>query len=136
MSWAWDPKDNDLVKVLADPASDRILAAAEDLGFQHAGDSGQCFQMENPYGAPFIQSFVFQGTGRLGGLVEELEILLAADAEQAEAMVVIDKRNRGFGGWVADSMGQDKRQLTFNLGHDQEFTPEDLEGIIREAVGM
>jgi sporulation-control protein len=135
VSWAWDPKDNDAVCVIADPASEQILAAAESLGFEHIDLSGQCHEMPNPYGAPFIQEFVFEGRGPLAKRVEFLNMLLAADEDQAEVLMVVDQRNRGIGGWMADAMGHDKHELKFELGHDQAFSPEDLEGIILEALG-
>lgn len=134
VSWAWDPKDNDVVKVLADLATDRILRAAETLGFVHTHESGICYQMENPYGAPFVQEFVFKGTGAIGQYVEELEMLLAADAEVAEVMMEIDQRNHGIGGWIADELDLDEHKLSFHLGHDQAFTAADLESIIQEAL--
>lgn len=134
VSWAWDPKDNDAVCVLADPASERVLAAAEALGFEHAHASGRCFQMPNPYGAPFVQEFVFHGRGKMANRVEELEMLIAADNEQAEIVMEVDRRNHGMGGWIADAMDLDEHKLKFSLGHEQDFSPQDLEGIILEAL--
>lgn len=135
VSWAWDPKDKDVVKISADPATDKILTAAESLGFVHTHQSGICYQMDNPYGAPFVQAFEFKGTGRIGQYVEELEMLLAADAEAAEVMIELDRRNRGIGGWIADQLDLDEHHLSFHLRHDQDFTAADLEAIIHEALG-
>lgn len=134
VSWAFDPKDNDLVIVQADPATDRIIVAAQELGFEHTRDSGRCFQMHNPYGVPYVQGFEFKGRGEIGREVEELDIMIFAGEEEAEVVMEVDERNRGLMGHIRDEMDLDEHQIRFTLGHDVDFGPDDLWGIIQEAI--
>ncbi len=134
VAWSWDPKDNDVVQILADPATEHVLGAAEALGFVHTHESGECFPMDNPFGVPFVQQFILRGSGKIGRHIEELSLLIGADGEGAEVLMEVDRRNRGFGGWVADGLDLDEHQMSFSLSHDQPFTPADLEGILQEAL--
>lgn len=135
VSWAFDPKDNDIVEVLPDPATNNLIAAAQDLGFEHTHESGRCFQMSNPYDVPYVQGFSFKAHGEIGREVEELDILVFAGEEQAEVILEIDERNRGMMGHIRDEMDMDEHQVRFTLAHDVEFGPDELWGIIQEVMG-
>lgn len=134
VSWAFDPKDHDKVHILPDPATEMVLVAAEQLGFQHTHHSGQCLAMHTPYGVPFVQEFEMRGTGPLGRQIEELDLLIFADEHQAQVQIELDKRNHGLMGWLADEMDLDERRLRFSLPHDAEFGPHELENILSQAL--
>lgn len=135
VSWAFDPKDHDPVHILPDPATERVLVAAEQLGFHHTGHSGQCLAMHNPYHVPFVQNFDMKGshTG-MGRHIEELDFMIFADEHEAHIQIELDKRNHGLSGWLADEMDLDERHMRFNLGHDVEFTAADLESVLRAGM--
>ncbi|HEY9844023.1 MAG TPA: sporulation protein [Candidatus Obscuribacterales bacterium] len=135
VSWAFDPKDHDPIQVLPDPASDMVLGAAEELGFIHSDLSGRCLAMETPFDSPFVQVFEMKSTGPIAQHVEYLNILIAADDEQAHVQLDIDRRHGGMLGWVADGMGRDVALLDFSVPHDAEFGTAELEDILRQAVG-
>lgn len=133
VSWAFDPKDHDVIRVLPDPATARLLAAAEDLGFVHTHKSGRCYEMHNPSGVPFVQAFDFKGKGAIGREIEEMEMLVIANEHGAEVELEVDQRNRGVGGWIADQMDLDERKIHFELAHDQDFGPGNFEDIFEQA---
>ena len=49
-----DPKDRDPVAIAPEPATEKLLKAIEALGFEHAPDSGDCIEMENASGVPYV----------------------------------------------------------------------------------
>ena len=134
VSFAFDPKDTDAVVILPDPGSQMVLAAAEDLGFHHSHHSGRCLAMHTPYGVPFVQEFELKGSGQLGRVIEELDIVLVANEDLVQVQLELDRRNHGFGGWFADSMDLDETRLRFRVHHDAEFGPHELEGILQQAL--
>jgi sporulation-control protein len=135
VAWAFDPKDNDPVQVFAEPATDALLMAAEALGFEHDHHSGDCFEMQHIQGVPYVQEFSFKGRGAIGQHVEELEMIISANENEVAVLMEVDKRNRGFRGHMMDALDLDERHIRFSLAHDMEFSAEDLEGIIHEALG-
>ncbi len=134
VSFAFDPKDHDNVVITPDPATAMVLDAAENLGFQHTHHSGRCLGMHTPYGVPFVQEFELRGTGPIGRLVEELELLIVADAHEAHVQMEIDKRNHGVMGWIADEMDLDETKVRYRVPHNGHFSASELEQMIRNSV--
>lgn len=116
VSWAFDPKDRDPVQVMADPATERLLIAAQDLGFEHTTESGRCYEMDD-LEVPYAQSFYFIQQGGLSRGSQEFEMLIQATPDEAEVMIVIDER-----------------RVRFSVGQAEEFGPADLENILQEAL--
>lgn len=135
VAWAFDPSDSDPIQILPDPASDQVMAAVEDLGFAHSDLSGRCLAMQSPWDVPFVQIFEMMATGPISQHIEFLNVMLAADEDQAHVQLDIDKRHRGYLGWVADGMGRDMTLLNFTVPQDAEFGPADLEEILLNAIG-
>lgn len=134
VAWAFDPSDSDPIAILPDPASDRLMAAVEDLGFAHSDLSGRCLAMQTPWDAPFVQVFEMVATGPLSRRIEFLNVLLVADDQGAQAQLDVDKRHRGMLGWMMDAT-PDSTLINLELAHDQDFGAEDLEAILFDAVG-
>lgn len=135
VSMALDPSDNDPLTILPDPATDKILAAAEALGLHHTHHSGTCHEYPNPFGVPYVQEFCFKPQGGpLAGRVDEIEMLIAADSEVAQVIMEVDKRGRGLRGFLAEAMDRDEKHAHVEVGHDDAFGPQDLLGIIEDNL--
>lgn len=128
---AIDPGDSDPLTILPDPATDKILGAAEALGLRHLGHSGTCHEYPNPFGVPFVQEFCFRPQGGpLVGRVDEINMLIAADSEVAQIIMGIDQRK----GFFAEVMNNDRQDAHIEVGHDDAFGPEDLLAIIEDNL--
>ncbi|MGV3524908.1 MAG: sporulation protein [Candidatus Sericytochromatia bacterium] len=134
VSWAFDPKDHDVIVVQPDAATEQVMLAAEQLGFEHTHHSGRSLAMYTHHGVPFVQEFEMRGRGQIGHLIEELEILVQADAQQAHFQLEADRRNRGPLGWMSDAMDMDEHHLRFSLPQSARFGPAELENILRRVV--
>ena len=134
VSKAFDPKDNDPVDILAEPATERLMMAAEALGFVHEPESGTCYQVPSAYEVPFVQAFLLRAEGPIAAHVESMEIIVAANETETEVIINLDKRNHGLMGHIRDGLALDKSEIRFSLGQDMDFGPENLDGIIMEAL--
>lgn len=133
VSFAFDPKDHDPVVILPDPASQMVLAAAEDLGFQHTHHSGRCLALHSWGEVPFVQVFEYRGTGAIGRQFEELEIMAQADEHQSHFQIEVDRRNHGLMGWIRDGMDLDETRLRFSVPHDAHFGVHEFEQVLSRA---
>ena len=60
-----------------------------------------------------------------------LDLLVLAWDEESEFEITLESR----GGGISGMMGQEQeRKVNFTLGHDTDFSAEDLQGIIEEAL--
>lgn len=134
VAWAFDPSDNDTVQILPDPGCDMVMAAIEDMGFAHSDLSGRCLMMQSPWDAPFVQIFEMIATGPIRQHIEFLNVMLAADEDQAHIQLDVDKRHRGAFGWVLDAT-RDSTLINFQVPHDAEFGAGELEEILFSAIG-
>lgn len=124
-----DPKDRDPVAVAPEPATEMLLRAIEALGFVHESDSGDCIDMENPSGVPYVQSFDYRAQGEMARRIKELEVLVLPWDEETEFELEIEMSSGSFG------LGREQvRKVNFVLAHDAEFDAEALLEILDEAM--
>lgn len=124
-----DPKDRDAVAVAPEPATEKVLRAIEALGFVHETDSGECVDMENPSGVPYIQNFDYQARGEMARQIKELEVLVLAWDEESEFQLELEIPSRSFG-----FGGEQVRKVNFTLPHDADFDADELLSILEEAL--
>lgn len=106
---AVDPGDEDYLEILPHPHTGAVLEAIENLGFR-------IHRVENEYaprysrGVPFVQEFEFYPGGNYYGRLDELEALFFPTAEGVEVLLEIDRRARGFMGFLEEAMDADERR--------------------------
>lgn len=107
---AVDPDDNDSLQILPHPHSAAVLEAIESLGFRIR-------KVENEYaprygrGLPFVQEFEFQPGGHYYGRLDELEAVFYPADDGVEVLLEVDRRARGFMGFLEEALEADERRL-------------------------
>ena len=129
ISTAIDPKDTDYIQVYPHPLMQAVLDALEHLGFQLYKVDCQY----NPHFGgryPFVQEFEFRPVGKYQGSLDELEVIFSLYSNALDVFLEIDKRARGFGGFLAEAFDMDERYMRFQV------TPDYLEDSVGELEAM
>ncbi|MBK3497001.1 sporulation protein [Viridibacillus sp. YIM B01967] len=122
-----DPTDKDFIGIRPTKLASQILEAIEKLGFKLR--KVECEQASSKIrnNCPFVQEFEFIPTsGIYRGKLDELEILFLSQSEQsAEILMQVDRKARGFGGFLAEALEMDESHIrilitTQNLPNLQE----------------
>jgi len=106
---AADPGDEDYLEILPHPAAGVVLEAIESLGFR-------IHRVENEYaprmgrGVPFVQEFEFLPGGNYYGRLDELEAVFFPMNDGIEVLLEVDRRARGFMGFLEEAMDADERR--------------------------
>ena len=107
---AVDPTDKDYIQVEPTILANTVLKEIENLGFRLR--KAECEQASRKYRGvyPFMQEFEYVPmTGEFYGKVDEVEVVfLSQTPEKAELLLQIDRKARGFGGFLAEAMDQDE----------------------------
>ena len=134
ISTAIDPKDTDYIQVYPHPLMQAVLDAVENLGFQ-------LYQVNCEYNPhfggqyPFVQEFEFRPFGKYQGYLDELEMIFSIYLNQLEVFLEIDKRARGFGGFLAEAFDMDERYIRFQATPDYLEAPQgELEAMIDDIL--
>lgn len=109
---AINPKDRDEIAVKPHPLMQGVLEAIENLGF-HLREV-DCEYAPHSYRTyPFVQEFEFRPTGKYRNHLDELEVIFALNSDQLEVLLQIDKRARGFKGWLNEALDLDEHYDRF-----------------------
>ncbi|TQR20542.1 sporulation protein [Psychrobacillus vulpis] len=114
---AADPEDKDYIGVRPSKLANQILEVVEQLGFRLR--KAECEQaskrIRNQY--PFVQEFEFIPTsGVYRGRLDELEIVFLSQSEQsAELLIQVDRKARGFGGFLAEALEMDESHIRLSI---------------------
>jgi sporulation-control protein len=114
---AVDPSDKDYIKVVPNELVSAVFQAVSDLGFRLR--EADC--EEAPYRLrkrlPFVQEFEFVPTsGPFRGRLDELELVFHDITEnQMDIYMQVDRRARGLGGFLAESLGTDETNLKLTV---------------------
>jgi sporulation-control protein len=134
ISTAVDPKDTDYIQVRPHPLMQLVLEALENLGFQ-------LYKVDCEYNPhfggryPFVQEFEFRPIGNYQGHLDELEIIFSIYSDVLEVFLEIDKRARGFGGFLQEAFDIDERYVRFQVTPDYlNAPPRELEAIINDII--
>jgi sporulation-control protein len=106
---AVDPDDDDALQIMPHPHAGVVLEAIEELGFRIR-------KVDNEYaprygrGLPFVQEFEFQPGGAYYGRLDELEAIFYPTDDGVEVLLEIDRRARGFMGFLEEAMEADERR--------------------------
>jgi sporulation-control protein len=114
---AVDPSDKDYIRVVPNALVSAVFQAVEDLGFRMREADCQ----EAPYRLrkrlPFIQEFEYVPTsGPFRGKLDEIELVFhAVSNDQMDVYIQVDRRARGLGGFLSESLGTDETNLRISV---------------------
>jgi sporulation-control protein len=133
ISTAIDPKDTDYIQVRPHPLMQQVLNAIENLGFQlYKVDCEYNPHFGSQY--PFVQEFEFRPFGNYRGRLDELEVVFSLQSNQLEVFLEIDRRARGFGGFLAEAFDMDERYFRFHVTQNYLNYPLELETRINDII--
>ncbi|MEZ0369193.1 MAG: sporulation protein [Candidatus Sericytochromatia bacterium] len=127
VNWALDPKDNDPITILPDPATAHVLAALLELGYAHTEQSGVYLAMSGEYDMPFMQAFEFKATKPVPGMPAELSLLIQANSYDAEIHLELDPIDE-----MEDGI-REGRMVRLRLRQDADFTSETLKKMLEKS---
>ncbi|MCP6759323.1 MAG: sporulation protein [Fischerella sp. CENA71] len=129
---AINPRDRDILEVRPHPLMERVFTAIERLGFHlHKVDCEYTHAFGGSY--PFVQEFEFKPSGEYRNYLDELEIIFRLHPEELEVLLEIDKRARGFGGWLNEALDLDERYARFYLA-ESDLDQVDVEAMIDDIL--
>ncbi|GAB1539740.1 sporulation protein [Scytonema sp. NUACC21] len=129
---AVNPKDKDALEVKPHPLMHRVLEAVEKLGFHlHKVDCEYTHHFGGTY--PFVQEFEFRPVGEYRNYLDELEIIFNLSPHELEVLMEIDKRARGFKGWLDEALDVDERYARFYLT-ESDLYDMDVEAMIDDII--
>jgi sporulation-control protein len=83
---------------------------------------------------PFVQEFEFRPFGNYRGRLDELEVVFALQSNQLEVFLEIDRRARGFGGFLAEAFDMDECYFRFHVTQNYLNYPLELETRINDII--
>ncbi|CAM3547647.1 sporulation protein [Marinicrinis lubricantis] len=113
---AVDPSDLDYIDVEPAPVVKALLQSISELGFRLR--NADCEEAKGRYRnrLPFIQEFEFLPTsGSFRQRLDELEVVFLPDAQGAKVVLEVDRRARGFSGFLSEALDMDETIVTFHL---------------------
>jgi len=113
---AVDPGDRDYIQVTPDYLTGALFDAIHELGFELR--EAECEAIShNPYSQmPFVQEFEFQAySGPFRGRLDELEMVCFPKHDRVEVVLEIDRKARGFSGFISDMLDTDETRVRFTL---------------------
>ena len=114
---AVDPEDKDYIEVRPTRLAASILGEMENLGFRLR--KAECEQASRKIRGryPFVQEFEFVPTsGAFRGRLDELEVVFLTQSEQsAELLLEVDRRARGFGGFLSEALEMDESHVRLSI---------------------
>ncbi|KAA0942086.1 sporulation protein [Sporosarcina sp. ANT_H38] len=114
---AVDAEDKDYIDVRPTKIAARILGEMEQLGFKLR--KAECEQASRKMRSrhPFVQEFEFIPTsGVFRGRLDELDVVFLSQSEQsADLLLEVDRKARGFGGFLAEALEMDESQIRLSV---------------------
>jgi len=103
----------------------------ENLGFQlYKVDCEYNPHFGNTY--PFVQEFEFRPIGNYRGRLDEVEVIFTLNSDLLEVFLELDKRARGFGGFLQEAFDMDERYVRFQVTPD--YSLGELEAMIDDII--
>ncbi|RUL57096.1 MULTISPECIES: sporulation protein [Lysinibacillus] len=112
-----DSQDKDYIEIRPSKIAAKIFDEISALGFRLR--QAECEQASYKYrrNYPFIQEFEFVPVGgAFRGRLDELEIMFMSQSESsAEIIMQIDRKARGFGGFLAEALDADETHVRMTI---------------------
>ncbi|CAM2011183.1 sporulation protein [Acanthopleuribacter pedis] len=115
---AVDPGDRDYFQIQPDHMQANVFQALEDLGFQmHEAECEEASRWNSRL--PFLQEFEFKPiSGPYYRRLDEIEIVFNHGGDHLEVLMEIDRRARGFSGFLAEAMNRDETKTRFTISDE------------------
>ncbi|WP_195574501.1 sporulation protein [Paenibacillus sp. 1001270B_150601_E10] len=115
---AVDPNDNDRLEMIPSVEQSIVIDALNRLGFRLR--KADCEYAPRLGGhLPFVQEFEFVPTTYFSGDLDELEVIFIPVDGQLELLLQIDRRAKGFGGWLSEAMDMDETFVRYRLPYEE-----------------
>lgn len=114
---AIDPKDTDFLEIKPHPLVMGFLDAVSRLGFRLYQVDSEKAPSYFRNGLPFVQEFEFKAiSGEFARKLDELEAVFQLTEDEANVLLQIDRRARGFSSFLAESLNMDESyvRLSYN----------------------
>ncbi|MFP3916991.1 sporulation protein [Lysinibacillus telephonicus] len=112
-----DAQDRDYIEIRPSQLASRILEEVQQIGFRLR--KAECEQASYKYRSryPFLQEFEFVPVGGMfRGKLDELEIVFLSQTESsAEILMQVDRKARGFGGFLAEALDADETHVRMTI---------------------
>jgi sporulation-control protein len=107
IAMAINPRDRDYISIEPHPFMQAFLDALGSLGFQlRESDCQYNPTLGRDY--PFVQELEFVTTGKYRSKLDELEVIFYLESDRLEVLLEIDRKARGFSGWVREAFDADE----------------------------
>lgn len=118
IDFALDKQDRDYLHVVPNPLQQAVLNAVAELGFDMVeAESEGCSSHRGEL--PFIQEFEFKAhRGDFAGRLDELEVVMMCYPDELGVHLEIDRRARGFSGFIANMFGRDETNVYLSVTED------------------
>ena len=114
---AVDPQDRDYIHVETHPLVESFLQAVKELGFRLREVECEEAPRSIRRRYPFVQEYEFEPTsGMFAGRLDELEAVFFVSEGQVEVVLQVDRKARGFGGFLSEAMNTDETVVKFSYG--------------------
>ncbi len=112
-----DSEDKDYIEIRPSGIAASVLNEIQNLGFtlRKAECEKASYRFRSKY--PFIQEFEFVPvSGAFRGRLDELEIVFLSQSENnVEILMQVDRRARGFGGFLAEALDADESHVRLTI---------------------
>lgn len=112
---AIDPSDRDYVSIVPDHLSHALFSSLRELGLDMV--DAECEEVRSYSNRlPFIQEFEFKArSGPFYRRIDEIEIICFPDGNHLEVLMEVDRKARGFTGFLAEALDRDEVNVRFNV---------------------
>jgi len=112
-----DSGDKDYIQIAPSKIASSVLEEVQQLGFKlrQVECEQASYKLRGNY--PFLQEFEFVPTrGEFRGKLDELELVFLSQSEnQVEILMQVDRKARGFGGFLAEAFDADETHLRLTI---------------------
>lgn len=116
-----DAKDKDFIEIRPSRLASAVLEGVQQLGFRlRKADCEQApYKYRRKY--PFVQEFEFVPvSGIFRGKLDELEVIFLSQTDQSvEILLQVDRKARGFGGFLAEALDIDESFVRLTISQQE-----------------
>ncbi len=113
---AIDPQDTDYLEIKPHPLVTAFIDAARRLGFRLYQVDCEKTPSFFRNGLPFVQEYEFKAaSGQFARKLDELEAVFQLTENEANVLLQIDRRVRGFSSFLAESFNMDESYVKFSF---------------------
>ena len=133
VSMAIDPSDSDNITVRPTHTMRSVLDSMESLGFRMRNAENEELPYRLRRRLPFGQELEFvAGSGEFRGRFDEVELVMFPSEDSVDLFLQIDRRARGLGSFLSESMGTDESYATLTV--PENATPDRIREVLAQTI--